>query len=117
MVVFAVGVAARPVAWLHLILLGLTRSAVLQSQNNDMIAWLTLALLPLYALYLLAEPTVAVAAWLMVPLATGVLLATAALVERCPSGVPADWATAAPVWLQLAIVALLAFALPALAAG
>jgi hydrogenase-4 component F len=117
MVAFAIGVAAKPVAWLHLILLGLTRSAVLQSRNNDMIAWLAFALLPLYALYLLAEPTVAVSAWLLVPLATGVLLATGALVGRCPSGVAADWATATPVWLQLAIVTLLAFALPALAAG
>ena len=116
-VVFAVGIAAKPVAWLHLILLGLTRSAVLQSRNNDMIAWLTLALLPLYALYILVEPTVAIAAWLLVPLAAGALLVTGALLERCPSGVAADWATATPVWLQLAIVALLAFALPALAAG
>ena len=82
-----------------------------------MIAWLAFALLPLYALYLLAEPTVAVSAWLLVPLAAGVLLATSALVGRCPSGVAADWATATPVWLQLAIVTLLAFALPALAAG
>jgi hydrogenase-4 component F len=117
MAVFAVGIAAKPVAWLHVILLGLARSAVLQSQNNDVIAWLTLALLPLYALYLLAEPTVAVAAWLMVPLGAGVLLAICALVARCPSGVLVDWTTATPVWLQLAIVALLAFALPVLAAG
>jgi hydrogenase-4 component F len=117
MVVFAVGIAAKPVAWLHLILLGLARSAVLQSRNTDMLAWLTLALLPLYALYLLAEPTVAVAALLLVPLAAGVLLVTGALVARCPTGVAADWATATPVWLQLAIVALLAFAVPALAAG
>ena len=53
----------------------------------------------------------------LVPLAAGVLLVTGALVARCPTGVAADWATATPVWLQLAIVALLAFAVPALAAG
>jgi hypothetical protein len=46
-----------------------------------------------------------------------VLLAICALVARCPSGVLVDWTTATPVWLQLAIVALLAFALPVLAAG
>ena len=59
----------------------------------------------------------AVAAWLLVPLAAGVLLASGAQLERCPSDVTADWATATSVWLQLAIVVLLAFALPALAAG
>jgi hydrogenase-4 component F len=117
MVAFTIGIAAKPVAWLHLILLGLVRSAVLQSRNNNMVAWLALALLPLYALYLLAEPTMAVAAWLLVPLAAGVLLASGAQLERCPSDVTPDWATATSVWLQLAIVVLLAFALPALAAG
>ena len=82
MVVFAIGVGAKQVAWLHMTLLALARSAVLQSYGDDIHAWLALALLPLYALYLLAEPTVAVAAWLLVPLAAGALLACWALLER-----------------------------------
>jgi hydrogenase-4 component F len=112
MAIFAIGVGARQVAWLHMTLLTLARSAVLQSHGDDVIAWLTLALLPLYALYLLAAPTVAVSAWLLVPLGGGVLLATWALIERRPAGVPADWIAAAPVWSQLVLVALLAFAMP-----
>jgi hydrogenase-4 component F len=113
MVVFAIGIGARQVAWLHMTLLTLARSAVLQSHGDHVIAWLVLALLPLYALYLLAVPTVAVAAWLLVPLGAGVLLATWALIERRPAGVPADWVAVTPVWLQLVLVALLAFAMPA----
>jgi hypothetical protein len=113
MVIFAIGVGARQVAWLHMMLLTLARSAVLQSHGDDVIAWLVLALLPLYALYLLAVPTVAVAGWLLVPLGAGVLLATWALIERRPAGVPADWVARTPVWLHLALVALLAFAMPA----
>ena len=113
MVVFAIGVGAKQVAWLHMTLLALARSAVLQSHGDDMLAWLALALLPLYALYLLAEPTVAVAAWLLVPLAAGVLLACWALLERRPAGVATGWLAATPVWLQLALIVLLAFAMPA----
>jgi hypothetical protein len=111
-VVFAIGVGARQVAWLHMTLLTLARSAVLQSHGDDIITWLALALLPLYALYLLAGPAVAVAAWLLVPLAGGVLLVTWALIERRPAGVPASVVAAMPIWLQLALVMLLAFAMP-----
>ena len=85
MVVFAIGIGARQVAWLHMTLLALARSAVLQSHGDDMLAWLALALLPLYALYLLAGPTVAVAAWLLVPLAAGALLAMLGA-ARAPAG-------------------------------
>jgi hydrogenase-4 component F len=113
MVIFAIGIGARQIAWLHMTLLTLARSAVLQSHGDDVIAWLVLALLPLYALFLLAVPTVAVAAWLLVPLGAGVLLATWALIERRPAGAPGDWIAVAPVWLQLVLVALLAFAMPA----
>ena len=112
MMVFAIGIGAKQVAWLHMTLLALARSAVLQSHDN-VLAWLALALLPLYALYLLAEPTVAVAAWLLVPLATGALLACRALLEPRPDGVATDWLAATPIWLQLALVVLLAFAMPA----
>ena len=113
MVVFAIGVGAKQVAWLHMTLLALARSAVLQSHGDDMLAWLALALLPLYALYLLAAPAVAVAAWLLAPLAVGALLACWALVERRPAGVAADRLAATPVRLQLALIVLLAFAMPA----
>lgn len=113
MVVFAIGLGAKPVAWLHMTLLTLARSMVLQSQGEDTIAWLALALLPLYALYLLASPTVAVAPWLLVPLAISVLLTVWALLERRPGGMAADWVAAPPIWLQLALVMLLAFAMPA----
>jgi hypothetical protein len=113
MVVFAIGVGAKPSAWLHLILLALARTAVLQSQGDDAIAWLTFAVLPLYALLPLVGTTVAVAAWLVVPLASGALLTAWALLRRCPAGRTVDWIAAAPVWLQVAIVVLLAFAMPA----
>jgi hydrogenase-4 component F len=112
MVVFAIGIGARQAAWLHMTLLALARSAVLQAQCDDLVAWLALALLPPYALYLLAGPTVAVAAWLLVPLAAGVLLAVRALLERRPVGVAAGWVAATPVGLQLALGVLLALAMP-----
>jgi hypothetical protein len=116
-VAFGIGVGAKPAAWLHLMLLALARSAVLQSQCSDMITWLTLALLPLLALYLLAGPTVAVAPWLLAPLAVGMLLAAWGMLERCPVSVAADWVAAdwvaaTPAWLQVALVVLLAFAMP-----
>jgi hydrogenase-4 component F len=112
MMVFAIGVGAKQVAWLHMTLLALARSAVLQSHDN-VLAWLALALLPLYALYLLAAPTVAVAAWLLVPLAAGALLACWALLDRHPTGVAGDRLAATPTGLQLALIVLLAFAMPA----
>jgi hydrogenase-4 component F len=116
MVVFAIGVGARQAAWQHMTLLALARSAVLQSQGNDVFAWLTFAaLLPLYALYRLAEPTVAVAPVLLLPLAVGVLLAAVALTGRRPAGATAGWVAATPVWLQLAVIAVLAFAVPGVA--
>jgi hydrogenase-4 component F len=112
MVVFAIGIGAKQAAWLHMTLLTLTRSAVLQSQG-EIIAWMAIALLPLYALYLLAAPTAAVAAWLLVPLAAGALLTVWALLARRPAGVPTNRMGQVAVWLQLALAALLAFAMPA----
>jgi hydrogenase-4 component F len=113
MVVFAIGIGAKQVAWLHLTLLALARSAVLQSHGDDMVGWLALALLPLYALYLLAEPTVVVATWLLAPLAAAALLACWALLDRRPAEVAAVRLAATPIWLQLALMVLLAFAMPA----
>jgi hydrogenase-4 component F len=112
MVVFAVGIGAKQAAWLQLTLLTLARTAVLQSQGEDAPSWLAFALLPLYALYLLAAPAAAVGWWLLAPLAVGALMATAALLKRRPAGLPADWVAAGPVWLQLGLILLLAFATP-----
>ena len=58
-------------------------------------------------------PTVAVAAWLLVPLAAGALLACWALLDRHPTGVAGDRLAATPTGLQLALIVLLAFAMPA----
>ncbi len=112
MVVFAIGIGAKQAAWLHLTLLTLARTAVLQSQGEDVPSWLAFALLPIYALYLLAAPAAAVGWWLLAPLAAGALMAASALLERRPAGVSVDWVAAAPVWLQLGLILLLAFATP-----
>jgi hydrogenase-4 component F len=108
MIVFAVGIGATVAAWLHMTLLALARAAVLQSDGNDRGAWLTLALLPLYSLYLLAGSTVAIAAWLLLPLAAGALLTALVLLERRP----ATWEFAPRIWFQVALLVVLAFALP-----
>ena len=47
----------------------------------------------------------------------GVLLAAWGMLERCPVSVAADWVAAdwvaaTPAWLQVALVVLLAFAVP-----
>jgi len=47
-----------------------------------------------------------------VPLAIGVLLMVWALLEHRPVGMSAQWVAAPPIWLQLALVMLLAFAMP-----
>ena len=83
---------------------------MLQSWGGDVLAWKVFALLPLYALCLVAAPAAAVAVWPLAPLgAAGGFLARAA---RRPAGVVTGWQEAAPVWLQLAVFALLAFVLP-----
>jgi len=111
-VLVAIGIGASTAAWLLVALLTLTRAALFHSKGKDMLAWLTLALLPLYALVLLAVPIASASMWLLLPLAVAALLTTSALLRRCPAGWPADPVAAAPVWLQLAMVALLAFAMP-----
>ena len=113
MVAFAIGIGARPAAWLLLTLLSLARTAVLQAQGEDPPSWLAFALLPLYALYLLATPAAAVGWWLLAPLAAGALLAASALLARRPAGISADWIATVPVWLQIGLILLLAFAAPA----
>ena len=106
MVVFAIGVGARQAAWQHLTLLALARSAVLQSQGNDVFAWLTFAACCRSTRCICSPaPTAAVAPVLLLPLAVGVLLAAVALTGRRPAGATAGWVAATPVWLQLAVIA------------
>jgi hypothetical protein len=40
------------------------------------------------------------------------LLAAWGMLERCPVSFAADWIAATPAWLQVALVVLLAFAMP-----
>jgi hydrogenase-4 component F len=111
MMAIAIGVGAKPAAWLHLTLLTLARSAVLQSGGGNWFATLTLALLPLYALCLLAA-SAAAAPWLLLPLAAGALVATWALLEQPAPAASRDWRETMPVWLHLGLIAVLAFAWP-----
>lgn len=113
MVVFAIGVGATWVAWLHLVLLSLARPAVLQSRGDDTAAWLALALLPLYALYLLAAPAAAFAVWLLAPLAVGAALLALTLLRHRPAGLHGGWWEVTPIWLQVAVVTILAVMVPA----
>jgi hydrogenase-4 component F len=78
-----------------------------------------LAGLPIFAFVLLAGPTADAAPWLMLPLGLGTLLVSGALLcdlrtIAAPSGSYsfAGLAELVPVWLQLALVVLLAVAMP-----
>jgi len=98
-------------------MLALARAAVLQGEADmptQYAAMLALALLPLFALYQLAEPAAGVSAWLLVPLGVGALLTSGGLLRYVPAGpVTAPYRLMqAPVWLQLALVVLLAFWVP-----
>jgi hydrogenase-4 component F len=80
---------------------------------------LSLAGLPIVALFLIAGPTADYAPWLLLPLAAGVLLTTGALLGGLRTlgaahdgSSPAGLLDLAPIWLQLALVALLAVAMP-----
>ncbi len=130
-IVVAIGIGgplAMLAAWLATTLLALARAAVLQCQDlpltqlsarTRIASILALALLPLFALYLLAGAAV----WLLLPLGVGVLLTSALLLARLPMLAPAvaaprggelsEIAALAPIWLQLALMLLLTFAMPA----
>jgi hydrogenase-4 component F len=110
--VVAIGLGATQIASLSVTLLTLVRTAVLQSRCTDIAAWSFLTLLPVYALALLAAPAAAVAMWLLIPLAAGVLLAVWALGAQQPLDTVAIRLAVSPIWLQLALVALLAMAIP-----
>lgn len=98
-------------------MLALARAAVLQGEADmptQYAAMLALALLPLFALYQLAEPAAGVSAWLLVPLGVGALLTSGGLLRYVPAGpvTAPHRLMQAPVWLQLALVVLLAFWVP-----
>lgn len=98
-------------------MLALTRAAVLQCEAEPptrYAAMLALALLPLFALHQLAEPAVGVSAWLLAPLGVGALLTSGGVLRYLPAGPIAapNRLMQAPVWLQLALVVLLAFWVP-----
>jgi hydrogenase-4 component F len=98
-------------------MLALARAAVLQCEADmptQYASMLALALLPLFALSQLAEPAVGVSAWLLVPLGGGALLTSGGLLRYVPAGpgTVLHSLMQAPVWLQLALVVLLAFWVP-----
>ena len=98
-------------------MLALARAAVLQCEADkptQYAALLALALLPLFALYQLAELAVGVSSWLLVPLGAGALLTSGGLLRYVPAGpvTAPHRLTQAPVWLQLALMVLLAFWVP-----
>ncbi len=117
--VFAMGIggAATRVGWLHMTLLALVRAGVLQSEDErpaQYAAVLALALLPLFVLFLLAAPTATASIWLLLAVGAGALLTSLPLIRRLPRPTSSlDSLVSAPVWLQLGLVALLAFAMPA----
>jgi hydrogenase-4 component F len=97
-----------------------TRAAVLTRTASDVV----LAGLPIVALFLIAGATAERAPWLLLPLAIGALLTTGSLIGGPPTpGIardgcsPAAVLALAPVWLQLALVVLLAVAMPGPVAG
>jgi hydrogenase-4 component F len=130
-VVFAFGLGGRAATLgglLLMTLLTLARAAALQGPEpapTRVAAWtrtasvLVLAGLPVLALLLIAGATADYAPWLLLPLGVGVLLTTGSLIGGLAAPVAAREATAvpgllelAPVWLQLALVVLLAVAMP-----
>ncbi len=122
------GSAPTFAAWLSITVLALARATALQCQGlppTQLAAWtrctsvLALAILPLFMLFLFAGSTV----WLLLPLGVGVLLTSGLLFARMPvlaptvaqprgSG-PAELTALTPIWMQLALILLLAFAMPA----
>jgi hydrogenase-4 component F len=116
MIAVAIGLGDAGVLQL-IAMLALARAAVLQGEADmptQYAAMLALALLPLFALYQLAEPAAGVSAWLLVPLGVGALLTSGGLLRYVPAGpvTAPHRLMQAPVWLQLALVVLLAFWVP-----
>ena len=112
MVVYAIGLGGA-IAPVDIALLTLTRAAALHGRGAAP-GLLALALLPLFTLFLLAGPTAAYSAWLLLPLGVGALLTCWGVFASWPAGQPTreDPLMLAPLWLELALVAVLAFASP-----
>lgn len=92
-----------------------TRATIWTRAASD----LGLAGLPIFALFLVAGATADYQPWLLLPLAAGALLAAGSLLRGRPAmGAtrdairPANLLELVPVWLQLALVVLLAVAMP-----
>jgi hydrogenase-4 component F len=113
---------------LHMTMLTLTKASTLQcleATPTRVTGWtravsvLVLGGLPIIALLLIAGPAADYCAWLLLPLGAGVLLITGSLISGLPgpdaaraSGDLAGLLELAPIWLQLALVVLLAVAMP-----
>lgn len=130
-VILAFGLGSRTATFgglLVMTLLALTKASALRcletaptraAVRTRTVSVLSLAALPLVALFLIAGPVADYAPWLLLPLAAGVLLTTGTLLGGLRGlGAAHDgssWAgllELAPIWLQLALVALLAVAMP-----
>jgi hypothetical protein len=110
MIVCAIGVGGLASA--GIVLLALTRAAALQSRGSAP-AMFALAILPLFLLFLLAARAVDFSAWLLLPLGGGALLTSLGVLRNIPAGSPSATPLAmAPIWLQLALVAAIALAIP-----
>ena len=97
-----------------------TRAAIWTRTASD----LGLAGLPIFGLFLIAGATADYQPWLLLPLAAGALLAAGSLLRGRPTmGAtrdairPTNLLELAPVWLQLALVVVLAVAMPGPVAG
>jgi hydrogenase-4 component F len=134
-IVFAFGLggpAATLAGLLVMTMLTLARAATLQcpeSAPTRAAAWTrtasvgVLAGLPILALFLIAGATAHRAPWLLLPLGAGALLTAGSsiggfstLVDARERRSAADLLELAPVWLQLAVVAVLAVAMPGVVA-
>lgn len=117
LVAFGIGGGATLVGWLHATMLTLLRAALLQAgdaaQPARLVALVGLAVLPLYALFMLAGPMVAAPPWLLLAAGVGAVLTGWSLVHRLPRVAAPDPLGSAPIWLQLAVAAVLALAMPA----
>jgi hydrogenase-4 component F len=132
-IVVTLGLASRAATFAGVLLmtmLTLVRAAVFLCGNaaptpagvrTRQASIVALAALPVFAFVLTAGPTADAAPWLMLPLGLGTLVVSGALLCDLRTIAPprgngsfADLAELAPVWLLLALVVLLAVAMPAL---
>lgn len=110
MIVFAIGLGDAA-ARVGIALLALLRAAALQSECA-IAAWIAFGVLPLFLFYLFAGAAATISVWLLLPLGVGAVLTGYGVLARLPQPAAARQLERAPMWLQLAVVALLAFAMP-----